>query len=87
MLGARPDDRARVAWDYELAGIITTLSGIAITLAGIALMFVGVGVASASHGGERTHELFIGTGGALIPSGTFIALFIGVPMWAEAARF
>lgn len=85
VLGAAPDDRVRVAWDYELAGIVTTLTGTGIALVGLALMFVGFGLVRGT--GEHTHELFIGTGGALIPIGTFIALFIGTPLWAEAARF
>ncbi len=83
VLGAPREHRASVAWSYELAGIVTTLSGIGIALVGVALMFVGP---SLVRGGERTHEVVIGTGGVLIPIGTFIALFIGVPMWAEAAR-
>lgn len=89
ILSARPEDRAQVAWDYELAGMVTTLVSIGLCLIGAGLMFGGA-LARNSYRGfgtEPTHEALIATGGVLIPLGFFTAIFIGTPMWADAARF
>lgn len=78
ILAAAEPDRSRVAWSYELAGIVTTLVGIGLTLVGGALIAAGAG----------TNELDVtGTGGVLIPIGFFVATFIGPPLWAEGGRF
>lgn len=76
---AAPDaERARVAWSYELAGIVTTLAGVGLTLLGGALAIAGM----------STQELALGvTGVTLIPTGYFVATFIGPALWAEGARF
>lgn len=77
VLAAREEDRARVAWGYELAGIVTTLAGIGIILAGGALMAAGMATLQID---------LTGTGGALIPIGYFVSTFIGPPLWAEGGR-
>lgn len=78
ILAASEDDRARVAWSYELAGIVTTLVGIGISLVGGALMLGGMGTNTLDA---------TGTGGVLIPIGYFVSTFVGTPLWAEGARF
>lgn len=85
ILSAHPSDRDRVAWDYELAGMVTTLVSIGISLIGAGLILGGM--ASVNPYSPSTHQQIIGTGGVLIPIGFFTALFIGTPMWAEGARF
>lgn len=89
ILGARPGDRDRVAWDYELAGILTTLFAIATSAVGVGLLFNGYGASPGSFtaDGAKSAETMRGTGGVMIPIGVFVALFIGTPMWAEGARF
>jgi hypothetical protein len=89
ILSARLEDRDRVAWDYELAGMVTTLVSLGISLIGAGLIAGSIMTANAyrGFGVERTHEPLAAAGGILIPIGFFTALFIGTPMWADAARF
>jgi hypothetical protein len=85
ILAANESERDRVAWSFELAGIVTTLAGIAVSLLGAALIIASFALVDGS--GSRRHEVFAGTGGVLIPIGYFISTFIGTPLWAEAGRF
>lgn len=78
VLAVSPDERERVGWDHELAGMVTTLVSFATMALGGALL-VG--------GAASLQSEVIATGGILIAVGFFVSTFIGTPLWAEGARF
>lgn len=78
---AAEQDRARVADDWERAGIGVFVGGLAVSALGAALF----GGALASNGDDPPGLLL--SGFVMIPVGLVIAAFVGAPMWAEGARF
>ncbi len=82
-------ERGRVGWSYELAGIVITLSSIGACLVGGALLAAAYGLSTSSQGpaDDQLSRAFVSAGGAMVPIATYIAMFLGVPIWAEGARF
>jgi hypothetical protein len=89
VLSRAEGDRMRVAWGYELAGMVTTLASIGMCLVGGGLLLGGLIGANGSrsvHDGETYNSMAM-AGVVMVPVGYFIATFIGAPLWSEGARF
>jgi hypothetical protein len=87
VLEAAVAERSRVAWEFELAGMVTTLVSVGVVVVGAGLLVAALIVGATFHGPETSHEPMAATGIVLMPVGAFVALFIGTPLWSEGARF
>lgn len=72
--------RARAGREWQSAGIAIFATGMGLTTLAAVVMAFAVGL-------RNTPDEVVLTSVVMIPVGSFVALFIGAPMWAEGARF
>lgn len=82
ILSAPFDQRIETAEQWELAGMITTLTGLALMAVGGGLM----GLATTQRDSDVRDPLLT-SGAVALNVGFLMATFIGPPMWGEGARF
>jgi hypothetical protein len=86
-LGRRGGERARVGGDFQLAGLVTTLTAVGLGVLGGVLAATATGLGVTWPRDDRAVAAMSTTGYVLVPISAFVAIVLGMPLSAAGAQF